>query len=126
MSSTPLRATPLRGLRHCPHRGRRSIAAASVLAAAMGVTACGTATVSTGNFKGEQKAVAQRISDFQSDATGLNEQQVCNKDLASVGLARLKAAGGKCESTLKTQLGEVDVFELKVESIALAGATASA
>ena len=103
-----------------------TVALAAMTLASLAASACGTATVSTGSFKGEQKAVAQRISNFQSDATGLNEQKVCNNDLSSVVLARLKAAGGKCEAAMKTQLGEVDVFELKVESIAIAGATASA
>jgi hypothetical protein len=119
--------TPLRALRHSRRGGTRSIAAAAAaLMAAVGISACGTSAVSTGSFKGEEKAVAQRIADFQSDATSLSEQKVCHNDLASVVLARLKAAGGKCEAALKTQLGEVDVFELKVESIAIAGATASA
>ncbi len=99
---------------------------ATVALTVLAVTGCGASTVSTGSFKGEEKAVAQRIADFQSDATGLDEQKVCHNDLARVVLARLAAAGGKCEAALKTQLGEVDVFELKVESIALKGATASA
>jgi len=121
MGATPLRPSPRTG-----HLRIRLIAAATAVLAAAGLTACGASTVSTSSFKGEAKAVAQRISDFQSDATSLNEQKLCQADLASVVLARLRAAGGKCESALKTQLGEVDVFELKVESIAVTGAKASA
>jgi hypothetical protein len=101
-----------------------TFAAAALTALTM--TACGASTVSTSNFSGEAKAVAQRISDFQTDATALNEQKLCKNDLASVVLVRLRAAGGSCEPALKTQLGEVDVFELKVESIAVTGAKASA
>ncbi len=104
----------------------RPMAFATTALAALTMTACGTSTVSTGNFSGEAKAVAQRISNFQSDATALNEQKLCQNDLATVVLVRLRAAGGKCESALKTQLGEVDVFELKVQSIAVTGAKASA
>ncbi len=100
------------------------VLAATVLAT-VGMTACAS-TVSTSGFKGEEKAVAQRISNFQSDATALNEQKVCQNDLASVVLVRLRAAGGKCEAALKKQLGEVDVFELKVESVKVTGRTASA
>ncbi len=107
-------------------RARKPMTFAITALAALTVTACGTSTVSTGNFSGEAKAVAQRISNFQSDATALNEQKLCQNDLASVVLARLRAAGGKCEPALKTQLGEVDVFELKVESIVVTGAKASA
>lgn len=107
-------------------RALRPMAFATTALAALTMTACGASTVSTGSFSGEAKAVAQRISNFQSDATALNEQKLCQNDLASVVLARLRAAGGKCESALKTQLGEVDVFELKVESIAVTGRKASA
>jgi hypothetical protein len=101
---------------------------ASLLSLALmtwGLCACGT-TVSTSSFKGEEKAVAQRIADFQSNATAIDEQKVCQNDLASVVLARLRVAGGRCEAALKTQLGVVDDFELKVESIAVAGTHASA
>ncbi len=107
-------------------RALRSMTFAAAALVALTMTACGASTVSTSNFSGEAKAVAQRISDFQTDATGQNEQKLCQVDLASVVLARLRAAGGKCEPALKTQLGEIDVFELKVESIAVTGAKASA
>jgi type 1 fimbria pilin len=107
-------------------RARKPMTFAITALAALTITACGASTVSTSSFSGEAKAVAQRISDFQSDATALDEQKLCQVDLASVVLARLRAAGGKCESALKTQLGEVDVFELKVQSIVVTGAKASA
>jgi type 1 fimbria pilin len=107
-------------------RALRSMTFAAAALVALTMTACGASTVSTSNFSGEAKAVAQRISDFQTDATGQNEQKLCQVDLASVVLTRLRAAGGKCEPALKTQLGEVDVFELKVESIAVTGKKASA
>lgn len=58
--------------RACP-----SLLTAALLA--LGLAACGGA-VSTGGFKGEAHAVAQRISDLQSDVTAVNEQKVCDED----------------------------------------------
>jgi hypothetical protein len=92
---------------------------------ATGVAACGT-TVSTGSYKGESKAVAQRISDFQSDVTGRDEQKLCNRDFASAVRARLQAAGGDCVQALNNQLGAIDDYELAVKSIAVHGAGATA
>jgi hypothetical protein len=92
---------------------------------ATGVAACGT-TVSTGSFKGESKAVAQRISDFQGDVTGGEEKKLCNRDLASSVRTRLQAAGGDCVQALKNQLGAIDDYELAVKSIAVHGAGATA
>jgi hypothetical protein len=104
-------------------KGVAALALAPLLAT--GVAACGS-TVSTGSYKGESKAVAQRISDFQSDVTGGEEQKLCGKDLASAVQTRLHAAGGSCVQALKKQLGAIDDYELTVKSIAVHGTNASA
>jgi monoamine oxidase len=93
---------------------------------ALGLAACGT-TVSTSGFKGEQHAIAQTISDLQSDATASDEKKICANDLASAVVARLGGTKG-CEKAIKDQLAEIDSMEAKVESIQLGpgGATATA
>ncbi len=91
---------------------------------ALGLTACGGA-VSTSGFKGEAHAVAQRISDLQSDVTAANEQKVCNVDFSRAARARLSTGGGTCKQALKRQLGSID-YELTVKQVAVRGATASA
>ncbi len=109
--------------------GRGSIRRATTLALApllaTGIAACGS-TVSTGSYKGESQKVAQRISDFQSDAAAGEAQKLCGKDLASAVQARLRAAGGNCVQALKNQLGAIDAYELTVKSIAVHGASATA
>jgi hypothetical protein len=92
---------------------------------ALGVGACGS-TVSTSSFKGEAHAVAQRISDLQSDVSALNEQKICEQDFSRAARARLSTAGNTCKQALKRQLGSIDAYELTVEKIALSGATATA
>jgi hypothetical protein len=90
----------------------------------MGLWACGnTASVSTA-FKGEDHEVAQAISNLQADATTANEQRVCANDLANAVVTRLSRAKGGCRQAIKTQLAEVDSFELSVQSIQVSGAGA--
>ncbi len=90
-----------------------------------GVSACASAT-STSSFKGEQHAVAQAISDLQSEATAGEAQQICASLLSSAVTARLRSASGGCTQALKNQLSEVDVPELTIQSIQLSGGGASA
>lgn len=100
-----------------------TLAAAALSALALG--ACGT-TVSTSGYKGEAKAVAQRVSNFESNVTASEAQKICTEDLAAVVKARLKAAGGACESALKSQLKQVDVPELTIRAIEVKGPAAKA
>jgi Putative lumazine-binding len=105
------------------HRLAGTLASAAVLA--IGLGACGTA-ISTGKYKGESKAVVQRIADFQTDVTASEEKKLCANDLAHAVQARLQAAGGDCVQALKKQLGAIQNFELTVKSIAVRGASATA
>ncbi len=94
-------------------------------ALALGVSACGS-TVSTSNFKGEQHNVAQAVADLQSHSSALEEKKVCSEDLAHAIVAKLDRAPGGCNKALETQLKEIDSFETTVESVAIAGAHATA
>ncbi len=83
---------------------------------ALGLSACSNAN-STAAFKGEEHAVAQTISNLQTDATGRDEQKVCANDLASAVVTRLGSGKEACEQAIKKQLNEVDTFELTVEKL---------
>ncbi len=83
---------------------------------ALGVSACSNAN-STAAFKGEEHAVAQTVSNLQTDATARNEQKVCENDLASAVVTRLDSAKEGCEQAIKNQLNEVDTFELTVQKV---------
>ncbi len=96
----------------------------AVLAVA-GLGACGS-TVSTGSFTGESKAVAERISSFQSDLTAGSKQKLCANDLARVVQARLRVAGSTCQQALKKQLGAIDDYEMTVQTIAVLHGAATA
>jgi len=91
---------------------------------ASALAGCGE-TVSTSSFKGEQRHVAETVSNFQKDATASDEQKLCANDLAKTLTKRLGAAGG-CQAVVKRQLGQVDALNLTVDSITVTGASAQA
>jgi hypothetical protein len=75
--------------------------------------------VSTSSFKGEQREVAQTISNLQSDATAGEQKKICAEDLAASVVTRLGDAK-RCEAAIKSQLSEVDSLELSVQSVTVA------
>lgn len=94
----------------------RTVAVLCAALAAPGLAACGNSTVSTA-FKGEDHEVAQAISNFQSDARNGNDQNVCANDLAGALVTRLSGASGGCKAVIKSQLAEVDGYEVTVQSV---------
>jgi hypothetical protein len=110
-------------------RLRRSAFAAAGALSALALAACGPATVSTSQFSGESKAVAQTISDLQKDAQNRDQNKICDHDLASTVVTRLRAAGASCPTAINNQLKEVDNFDLSLASagaITVNGNTATA
>jgi hypothetical protein len=105
-------------------QSRLIVIALAVLAATLGLSACGETGAS--NFKGESHAVAQTVSDFQSDVTARDEKKVCENDLAATLKTSLQKNAGGCRAALKKQLLEVDSPTLTIESVAIKGTTASA
>jgi Putative lumazine-binding len=91
----------------------------------IGLAACGE-VVSTSSFKGEEGVVAQRISQFQSDATKSENETICHNDLAAALKKRIETSGGSCKQAIKDQLAEIDTFTLSISSIDISGDTASA
>jgi hypothetical protein len=105
---------------------KRSLALLCLPPLVAGAAACGTKVVSTGAFKGEAHAVAQAISNLQSDVTAGDQQKVCANDLARAVLAHLDAAHGGCKEAIKSQLAEIDNPELSVKAVQVSGTSASA
>jgi hypothetical protein len=116
-------------IRALPGLARRLPLAAAALLSGAGLAACGPTSVSTSQFRGENKAVAQTISDLQKDAQNRDQNKICKNDLASTVVARLRAAGASCPSAINNQLKEVDNFDLSLASagaITISGSSATA
>jgi hypothetical protein len=95
------------------------------LCAAAALGGCAS-TVSVTGFKGEERAVAQKVADLETDTVARHQQRVCANDLASALVARLNKARGGCERAIKDQQAEIDPgLEVTVKSVHIGG-TASA
>jgi YbbR domain-containing protein len=104
---------------------KRVLALVFALVLALALSACAK-TVSTSDYQGEEKQVAQTIANLQTDVTAGNEKKVCSNDLASVRVKALDASPGGCQQAVKNQLAEIDNFEVNVGSIHVNGTTATA
>lgn len=104
-------------------RTRLLLPAACVLCAAL-LAGCAQTTAST-SFKGEEHAVAQSVANLQSAATGTENHKICAQLFTK---ANVKALGGQsaCEAAVKSQLGQVDSFELATKSVHIEGDQATA
>lgn len=105
---------------------RRTIAVLCAPLLATGVAACGTTTTSTSAFKGEQQQVAKVVARLQSHATGAEPSKICGEDLAAARVAQLNRSPGGCKKAVEAQLKQIDNFETTVESVSIAGKTATA
>jgi hypothetical protein len=82
----------------------------------LGMSACAS-TTSPSSFKGEPHAIAQTISNLQTEATAGEAKKICATLLSSTVTARLSSTSGGCTQALKDQLSQVDTLELTIQSI---------
>jgi hypothetical protein len=95
-------------------------------ALAVALTGCaGQQASSAGNFKGDQKAVAQTLDDLAKAARDGDEKTVCTQILARALVSALDAHGG-CRPVVYRQLKQADLPTLDVKSVAVHGRAATA
>jgi Putative lumazine-binding len=93
------------------------------LVALAGCTPAGNTGVDTGRFKGDQKAVAQAVSDLSDAASHKDGKRACAQVLSSALTDKL---GPNCANVMKDQFDDADSFKLDVQSISVSGDTATA
>jgi hypothetical protein len=97
--------------------------------AAVAVAGCSTQSTSddsSGNFRGDQRLVANTIEDFQSAASKGDQDQICRELLAKPLIATYAERGGTCEHAVDGALKDTDSFGLTVESVQITGTQATA
>ena len=102
---------------------RRAAAAVLAPVALAGCGAVGAATDNAGDFKGDQKAVAQVVDDLAKAGAKRDGKEVCTTVLAAPLRRR---ALGDCPKVLHDQLSDADVFKLDVQKVAVSGDRATA
>jgi copper chaperone CopZ len=97
--------------------------AAGALCAAV-VAGCGTTTTSS-SFKGAEHEAAQTIGNLQTYATANEASKICSQLLSKSTVEGLGGHDG-CEAAIKSQLKQVDSFELATKSVQVNGDHATA
>ena len=98
-----------------------------VIAAALLVSACGTASSSTDvKFTGAQKDVADLVSKLATAGQRHDASTICNDILSKQVVAQLKTAGGDCESEMKDAISDATDYDLQVRSVKVTGSNATA
>jgi hypothetical protein len=90
--------------------------------------ACGQAAKdSAGDFRGDQKDVAQTVEDLQSFARKGDAGKICAEVLAKDLVAKIQSASKKpCDQALKDTIADADAFELSVKKVRVDGDRATA
>jgi len=104
--------------------GRPLLAVLLVLAALAG--GCAGGSSSAGDFKGEEKKVAEKVEQLQTAGGTGDAAEICNDILSKVLRDRIQAAGSSCEQELDKAIGDADDFDLDVEAVTITGSTATA
>jgi hypothetical protein len=102
---------------------RARLAVLLVLAAL--ASGCGT-TSSAGDFKGEEKKVADVVEKLRSAGETGDAKEICDDILARSLSDQIKAAGSSCEQELDKAIKDADDFELEVEDVTISDDTAVA
>src|SRR5215210_987839 len=101
---------------------------ALLLLPALALGACGQSSKdSSGDFQGEQKAVAQAVEDLQDAGRKGDAGKICTDLLAPALVDRIKkASNGACDTVLDDALSDADAFELQVQKVSVNGDRAEA
>jgi hypothetical protein len=98
-----------------------------VIAAALALSACGTAQKSSdATFTGAQKDVADVVDKLATAGQRHDAATICNDVLSKQLLTELKTAGGDCESEMKDAIADATDYDLQVRSVKVTGNNATA
>jgi hypothetical protein len=107
---------------------RRGLLAAALVVPALALGACGQTQQksSVGDFKGDERAVAQAVEDLQSAGQSHDGNKICEQLLARELVRTIEqASGGNCRKVVDDALQDADAFGLTVQKVAISGTTAT-
>jgi hypothetical protein len=104
----------------------KRLALVFVLLALAGCGAQAT-TSSVDKFKDpDEKAVAQKIEDLESDGRRGKPDDICSDILAQALVTQLNAAGTDCPTEMQKAIEDANEFNLDVQKVTVSGNTATA
>jgi hypothetical protein len=89
---------------------------------------CGSAAEpsSVEKFKGDERAVAQKVEDLQQAGDRRDPDKICTEILAKSLVTQLEAAGVTCEDEMNKAIEDADDYQLDVREVTISGTTATA
>jgi hypothetical protein len=89
---------------------------------------CGEAAQpsSVEKFKGDERAVAQKVEDLQQAGDRRDPEKICTEILAKTLVTQLEAAGVTCEDEMSKAIEDADDYQLDVRDVTISGTTATA
>ena len=76
-------------------------------------------------FRGEERAVAQKVEDLQEAGERRRPEDLCSQILARSLVSQLEAAGADCAQEMTKAIEDADDFELDVREVEIDGSTAT-
>ena len=98
-----------------------------VLLGVLALAGCGAEPdpSSAEKFKGEQRAVAQKVEDLQDAGRGGKAEDICSDILASSLVQEIEQAGGDCADEMKKAIEDAQDYKLDVRKVTIAGSDAT-
>jgi hypothetical protein len=110
-----------------PRPPRAALAAVATCAALVaGCQPSASSTTDVSKFKGDQKAAAQAVVDFQNAAKDGKYNRICSQLLAKALADRLAAHGRGCPAVVHEAIRDSDGIDMKVQSVRVTGPRARA
>jgi hypothetical protein len=101
---------------------RRALLAALLLPLA----GCAASSSTSGKFKGQAQQVAQVVADLSAAGRAGDAKKICTDILANELVQQLRAAGGDCQSEMKSAIQDATDYNLQVANVQVNGNKATA
>jgi hypothetical protein len=88
---------------------------------------CGASTESSSvdRFRGEERAVAQKVEDLQRAGERREPETICSDILARSLVQQLEAAGADCTDEMRKAIEDADDYALDVRDVRISGTNAT-
>jgi hypothetical protein len=99
-----------------------------VLLGILALAGCGAQAEpsSVDKFKGDERAVAQKIEDLQEAGESRKPEDICSNILSRTLVSQLEAAGADCADEMEKAIDDADDYDLDVQKVTVTGSNATA
>jgi hypothetical protein len=99
---------------------------AALAALLLPLAGCAAQPSSGGSFKGQAQQVAQVVADLSAAGRAGDAAKICTSILARELVQQLRAAGGDCQTEMKSAIQDATDYNLQVANVHVTGNRATA